>query len=92
MMTLNCVTKCQKHSKDARNERIIPGVSAGVLEIPDNCDHDEDVAHCAEQRDDAVQHEEGDLHLGQEDQKLVRAQAGVVQGGAVHVFLKLYYG
>ena len=88
MMTLNCVTKCEKHSKDARNERIIPVVSAGVLEIPDNCDHDEDVAHCAEQRDDAVQHQEGDLHLGEEDQQLVRARACVLQGGAVHLCLK----
>ena len=88
MMTLNCVTKCEKHSKDARNECIIPVVSVGVLEIPDNCDHDEDVAHSAEQRDDAIQHEEGDLHLGQEDQKLVWARALVLQGGAVHLCLK----
>ena len=68
----------RNNCKVAPNECTITGVSAGVLEIPDNCDHDEDVAHCAKQRDDAVQHEEGDLHLGQEDQKLVRAQAGVV--------------
>ena len=76
------------NSKDAPNECIIPGVSVGVLEIPDNCDHDEDVAHCAEQGDDAVQHEEGDLHLRQEDQKLLRARACVLQGGAVHLCLK----
>ena len=75
-------------SKYARNGRIIPVVSAGVLEIPDNCDHDEDVAHCAEQGDDAVQHEEGDLHLRQEDQQLLRARACVLQGRAVHLCLK----
>ena len=74
--------------KVAPNECTITGVSVGVLEIPDNCDHDEDVAHCAEQRHDAVQHEEGDLHLGEEDQKLVWARALVLQGGAVHLCLK----
>jgi len=72
----------------APNECIIPGVSAGVPVIPGNRHHNEDVAHGAEQGDDAVQHEEGDLHLGQEDQQLVRARAGVLQGGAVHLPLK----
>ena len=60
-----------------------------VLVIPGNRHHDEDVAHGAEQGDDAVQHEEGDLHLGQEDQQLLGARAGVLQGDrAVHVLLK----
>ena len=73
----------------APNECIIPGVSAGVPVIPGNRHHDEDVAHGAEQGDDAVQHEEGDLHLGQEDQQLLGARAGVLQGDrAVHLRLK----
>ena len=78
----------RNNCKVAPNECTIPGVSAGVLEIPDNCHRDEDVAHGAEQRDDAVQHQKGDLHLGEEDQQLVRARALVLQGGAVHLCLK----
>ena len=73
----------------APNEYIIPGVSAGVPVIPGNRHHDEDVAHGAEQGDDAVQLEEGALHLRLEDQQLVRARAGVLQGHrAVHICLK----
>ena len=50
-----------------------------VLVIPDNSCNNEDVAHNAEQGDDTVEHEEGDLDLGEEDQKLLWTRAGVVQ-------------